>query len=245
MVWILLGIFIGIPTLILGGAAISVKIDEIKEKKEQENRAKAETDSIYNRILQANYRDKITDTKGAIKELPQMTFERWLTFYNTNPDNWDMKEFATHLEFPNQNSSSTKYDYLIPTYYKTTVHRGHDGRVREIKNTVGIPIFWSSPEEMVKFDHWYAHEYKQGKAAGYERKRDEALEQLAKYLQEDVNERRAQILRDYEKVVDQTQRVKVENSEITLDLNAPARDKSGEEEIAAIMDQLLATGGGH
>ena len=240
MVWILLGIFIGIPTLILGGAAISVKIDEIKEKKEQENKAKVETDSIYNRILQANYRDKITDTRGSIKELPQMTFERWLTFYNTNPDNWDMKEFATHLEFPNQNSSSTKYDYLIPTYYKTIVHKGHDGRVREIKNTVGIPVFWSSPDEMVKFDHWYVHEYKQGKAAGYERKRDESLEQLAKYLQEDINERRAQILRDYEKVVDQTQRVKVEGGNITLDLNAPVNERTVEERAH---DLLTATSG--
>ena len=240
MVWILLGIFIGIPTLILGGAAISVKIDEIKEKKEKENQAKAETDSIYNRILQANYRDKITDTRGSIKELPQMTFERWLIFYNTNPDNWDMKEFATHVEFPNQNSSSTKYDYLIPTYYKTTVHKGHDGRVREIKNTVGIPIFWSSSEEMVKFNHWYANEYKQGKAAGYERKRDEALEQLAKYLQEDVNERREQILRDYEKVVDQTQRVKIEGGNITLDLNSPVKERTVEERAH---DLLTATSG--
>ena len=71
------------------------------------------------------------------------------------------------------------------------------------------------------------------------------MEQLSKYLQEDIEERRAQILRDYEKVVDQTQRVKVEGSEITLDLNTPAQDKSGEEEIAAIMDKLLATSGGH
>lgn len=242
---ILLGIFIGIPALILGGAYISVKVGEARQEKEKNERAKIETDSIYNKILQANYRDNITDAKGSIKELPQMTFERWLTFYNTNPDNWDMKEFATHVEFPNQNSSSTRYDYLIPTYYKTTVHKGHDGRVREIKNVVGIPIFWSSPEEMVKFDHWYANEYKQGKAAGYERKRDEALEQLAKYLQEDIDERRAQILRDYEKAVDQTQRVKVEGSNITLDLNDPARDKSGEEEITAIMDKLLEVSGGH
>ena len=238
MVWILLGIFIGVPALILGSAFISVKIDEIKQKKQEEEELKAEVNDTYNKILQANYRDSFSDSKGAIKELPQMTFERWLTFYNTNPNNWDMKEFATHIEFPNTNSSSTKYDYLIPTYYKTTVHKGHDGKVREIKNTVGIPIFWSSPEEMVKFDNWFKNEYKRGNAAGYERKRDEALEQLAKYLQEDVNERRAQILKDYEKVVDQTQRVKVEGSEITLDLNSP---RSVEERANDLLNTLITS----
>ena len=239
MVWILLGIFIGVPALILGSAFISVKIDEIKQKKQEEEELKAEVNDTYNKILQANYRDSFSDSKGAIKELPQMTFERWLTFYNTNPDNWDMEKFTTHIEL-GRNSSATCYDYLIPTYYKTTVHKGHDGRVREVKNVVGIPIFWSSPEEMVKFDNWFKNEYKSGNAAGYERKRDEALEQLAQYLQEDINERRAQILKDYEKVVDQTQRVKVEGSEITLDLNAPAYTT---EDISKIMDRLLATSG--
>ncbi len=243
MGWILLSIFIGIPMLILGGAYISVKVEETQQEKEKEEKAKIETNEIYNKILQANYRDKITDTKGSIKELPQMTFDRWLIFYNTNPNNWDMEKFATHLEFPNQNSSSTKYDYLIPTYYKTTVHKGHDGKVREIKNTVGIPIFWSSPEEMVKFDYWFRNEYKQGKAAGYERKRDEALEQLAKYLQEDVNERRAQILRDYEKVVDQTQRVKVEDSNITLDLNTPVKERTVEERAHDLLNTWTTANG--
>ena len=237
MVWILLGIFIGVPALILGSAFISVKIDETKQKKQEEKELEAEVNNTYNKILQANYRDSFSDSKGSIKELPQMTFDRWLTFYNTNPDNWDMEKFTTHIEL-GRNSSGTSYDYLIPTYYKTTVHKGHDGRVREIKNVVGIPIFWSSPEEMVKFDNWFRNEYKKGNAAGYERKRDEAMEQLAKYLQEDVNERRAQILRDYEAIVDKTQQVKVEGSNITLDLNAPAHTT---EEINKIMDRLLTT----
>lgn len=218
MIWIILGIFVGIPSLILGGAWISATIDEINQKKEEDKEAEREVNDTYNKILQANYRDKITNTSGSIKELPQLTFDRWLTFYNTNPANWDMEKFATHLDL-GKYATTTSYDYLIPTYYKTTVH---NGRAREIENTIGIPIFWSSPEEMVKFDHWFKNEYSQGKAAGYELKRDEAMEQLAKYLQEDVNERRAQIMREYEKVVNETQRVKVENSNITLDLNCVA-----------------------
>lgn len=240
MAWILLGIFIGVPALILGSAFISVKIDEAKQKKQEEEDLKVKVNNTYNQILQANYRDSFSDSKGSIKELPQMTFERWLTFYNTNPDNWDMEKFTTHIEL-GRNASGTSYDYLIPTYYKTTVHKGHDGRAREIKNVVGIPIFWSSPEEMVKFDNWFRNEYKKGNAAGYERKRDEAMEQLAKYLQEDVNERRAQILRDYEKVVDQTQRVKVEGSNITLDLNTPVKERTVEERA----HDLLMVDGGH
>ena len=68
----------------------------------------------------------------------------------------------------------------------------------------------------------------------------ESRPKAAKYLQEDVNERRAQILKDYEKVVDQTQRVKVEGSDITLDLNTPAHSP---EDISKIMANLLATSG--
>ena len=82
MAWILLGIFIGVPALILGSAFISVKIDEAKQKKQEEEDLKAEVNNTYNQILQANYRDSFSDSKGSIKELPQMTFERWLTFYN-------------------------------------------------------------------------------------------------------------------------------------------------------------------
>lgn len=239
MVWILLGIFIGVPTLIIGSAFVSVKIDEAKQRKQEEKELEEEVNNTYNKILQANYRDSFSNSKGSIKELPQMTFDRWLTFYNTNPDNWDMEKFTTHIEL-GRNSSGTSYDYLIPTYYKTTVHKGHDGRVREVQNVVGIPIFWSSPEEMVKFDNWFKNEYKSGNAAGYERKRDASMEQLSKYLQEDIEERRAQILRDYEKIVDQTQQVKVENSKIVLDLNTPVH---ATEDISKIMDKLLATSG--
>jgi hypothetical protein len=237
MVWILLGIFIGVPALIIGSAFVSVKIDEAKQKKQEEEELEAEVNNTYNKILQANYRDSFSDSKGSIKELPQMTFERWLTFYNTNPDNWDMEKFTTHIEL-GRNSSGTSYDYLIPTYYKTTTHKDQYGRVREIKNVVGIPIFWSSPEEMVKFDNWFKNEYKSGNAAGYERKRDTSMEQLSKYLQEDIEERRAQILRDYEKVVDLTQQVKVENSNITLDLNSP---RTVEERANDLLNTLITS----
>jgi hypothetical protein len=216
MVWILLGIFIGVPALIIGSALVSVKIDEIKQKKQEEEELKAKVNNTYNKILQANYRDSFSDSKGSIKELPQMTFERWLTFYNTNPDNWDMEKFTTHIEL-GKNSSGTSYDYLIPTYYKTTVHKGHDGRVREIKNVVGIPIFWSSPEEMDKFDNWFQNEYKNGKAKVYENRRDASLAQLAEFLQEDVAERRRQLQAEYDRVVDDV-KVKVPDSNIELTL---------------------------
>lgn len=238
MVWILLGIFIGVPALILGSAFISVKIDETKQKKQEEEELKAEVNDTYNKILQSNYRDSFSNSKGSIKELPQMTFERWLTFYNTNPDNWDMEKFTTHIEFSKQNSSTTYYDHLIPTYYKTTTHKDQYGRVREVKNVVGIPIFWSSAEEMAKFDDWFRNEYKRGNAAGYERKRDASMEQLSKYLQEDIEERRAQILKDYEKVVDLTQQVKVEGSNITLDLNSL---RTAEERANDLLNTLITS----
>ena len=236
MIWIILGIFVGIPSLILGGAWVSATIDEINQKKENDKEVERKVNDTYNKILQANYRDSFSDSKGSVKELPQLTFDRWLTFYNTNPSNWDMEKFATHLDLGSR-STTTSYDYLIPTYYKTTVH---DGQGCKIENTVGIPIFWSSPEEMVKFDHWFKNEYKQGKAAGYELKRDEAMEQLAKYLQEDVDERRAQIMREYEKVVDETQRVKVENSNITLDLNCVA---TATQQTDKFLEMLNVAGG--
>ena len=38
MGWILLGIFVGIPALILGGAYISVKVDEAKQKNKKKSK---------------------------------------------------------------------------------------------------------------------------------------------------------------------------------------------------------------
>ena len=213
--WLLLGIFLGVPALILGGAAISVAIDEAKQKKREAERIQEEYQSLYEGILQSKYVDNEANIRGEIKELPQLTFERWLTFYNTNPENWDMTKFYTNI----QGRVASGYNYLVPTYYKITYHKGHNGRDRKVINKVGIPIFWKDANEMRKFDEWFRHEYKNGNAAIYERKRDENLEQLAKFLQEDVVERRRQLQEQYAQIVDDV-KIDVPNSNISLTLNS-------------------------
>ena len=203
---ILATIFIGVPALVFGIAFISAVIDTNNEKREAEERANNEYKSLYNKILQSRYSDAKADIEGEVKELPQVTFERWLSFYNASPAHWDMNKFYTKAS-----NIPDAYNYLLPTYYKTVYHPGVNKK--PTSKTIGIPVFWSSPEEMRKFNEWVKNEYNSGNAAGYARKRDENLEQLASYLQDDIEERRQQIQKDYAKIVDE---VEVANSNIKL-----------------------------
>jgi hypothetical protein len=204
---ILAGIFIGIPALVVGTclAVAKIKIKVEKQKKAQEEFDKYQ--EIYDNLLHSDYHDTETGIQGSVKELPQLTFARWLKFYNTSPENWDIDICATNIGHDKRNN------HYVPTYYKRTYHKGIDGRVRNLITSTAIPIFWTDAMEMYKFDQWVKEEYNEGKAAGFEHKRDESLGQLADFLQEDIEAHRKKIQEDYAKVVDS---VKVEGSNIEL-----------------------------
>ncbi len=201
---ILFSVFIGIPAILVGIAALTDKIQENQQEKNY-------TKQVYDEILNSQYYDNDAKIKGSIKDLPQLTFEKWLSFYNINPENWDMTKFSTVV------CNNHNLNYLVPTYYKVKMRYDKQGRAREVLSVTGIPIFWSSPEEMDKFDNWFQNEYKNGKAKVYENRRDASLAQLAEFLQEDVAERRRQLQAEYDRVVDDV-KVKVPDSNIELTL---------------------------
>ena len=212
---ILAGIFIGVPVIVFGLAFVSAIVETNSEKREAEERANTEYKNLYDKILQSKFFDEKAKIKGEIKELPQLTFEKWLTLYNASPEHWDMKDFFTKAS-----NIPDGYNYLIPTYYKTTYQKDSQGKDRKVISNIGIPIFWASANEMRKFDNWMKNEFKQGKASGYERMRDKSLEELTTYLQEDVKERREQLQRDYVKIVDE---VGVQDSNIKLVLQESSK----------------------
>ncbi len=209
--WWLLGIFFGVPALILGGAAISVTIEEAIKKKREAEHIQEQFKNLYNKILQSNYHDRLTGDQGQIKELPQLTFAKFLTFYNTNPENWDIEMCYTNV------TKDKRFNHFLPTYYKQQKHIDKKGKISYIA-TVGIPIFWSDPEEMQKFEEWLKGDYAVGNVAGYQRERDAKTLKLAEMLQEDVKERQKKIQEDYARIVDSVV-VPVPNSNIKLTLN--------------------------
>ena len=127
--------------------------------------------------------------KQRILDMPQLTFERWLTFYNTKPASWVIQKDESR-EFAN-----------IPYYQKTTQHEDKKGKMREF--TVFVPVFWKNAEEMKKYREWVENEYQSGNAAEFEQMRDHNMKILADYMQSDINERRAYAQAELDKMREQ------------------------------------------
>lgn len=109
-------------------------------------------------------------------EMPQLTFDRWLTFYNNKPECWviqkdEWKSFAD-----------------IPYYVKINEHEDRKGRIKRTFSFV--PTYWISPEEKQKYREWVETQYEYGKAQVYENARNAKLKELVGYIEEDINERR-------------------------------------------------------
>ena len=120
--------------------------------------------------------ESVHDAENAMKmrvlDMPQFTFERWLTLYNNKPEAWVIEK-KEYKHFAN-----------IPYYQKTTVHT--DKRGHEKESTTYLPIFWTSAAELQKYREWVEKEYQYGKAAEFERNREKNMKQLVGYIQEDL-----------------------------------------------------------
>lgn len=118
-------------------------------------------------------------------EMPQLTFDRWLTFYNNKPECWviqkdQWKSFAD-----------------IPYYVKINEHEDRKGRIKRTFSFV--PTYWISPEEKQKYRKWVETQYEYGKAQVYENARNVKLKELVGYIEEDINERRKVFEKELEK----------------------------------------------
>lgn len=130
--------------------------------------------------------------KQRILDMPQLTFERWLTFYNNKPEAWVIQKDENHI-YALAN---------IPYYQKTIHHENKRGHMKD--STVFVPTFWTNAEEMKKYRDWVETEYQSGKAAEFEQLRNKNMKILVDYMQEDIAAHRAIAEAELQKLREQT-----------------------------------------
>ena len=117
------------------------------------------------------------DRTQRVVDMPRLTFERWLTFYNLNPENWFIQT--------NTDIFSSLYSD-IPYYAK----------LNEDKKWIVLPIFWSNPEEMGKYRDWLENEYQCGDARIYQQRQEENYKKLVEMVENDIKERQNKVQQD-------------------------------------------------
>ena len=182
---IILGIIIAIPMW------ISHLLDKLVDKKDR----KKTLENSYKAYLSNENNYRIWHPKGSIVcklafpadktqrvvDMPRLTFERWLTFYNLNPENWIIQ---TDTDVYSSFYSSLYSD--IPYYAK----------LDEDKKWIVLPIFWSSPEEMGKFRDWLENVYQCGEARIHQQKQEENYKKLVEIVENDIKERQDKVQQD-------------------------------------------------
>ena len=155
---------------------------ERKARKEKEREEACERESqkieedrkkrFYKSVWNTNWRHNGEPIE--IRNIPQLSFEQWLTFYNSAPTNW-------HFRWGEWNDG-----YCIFPNYK--------------KGKTDIFIFWETPEDLDKFIQWQKNDYKAGNVAIFEETRNKQLAKLTKALQEDIKQRHEQAQKEIEEL---------------------------------------------
>ena len=185
MGWIILGILVGVT----GISLLPFIIGEIEDKKalnkwkkEEEEQKRREQEKKDN--LQARY-DKVWNAQWEqngkpvdIRNIPQLSFSQWLTFYNSAPERWNINLLQFQMSYYH-------HYCVMPEYIKGKTH---------------IDIFWETPEDLEAFLNWQTAEYKKGNAAIFENERNKQLAKLTKCLREDINERTKQTQKELEEL---------------------------------------------
>ena len=139
----------------------------------------------YNDMIDDNqWRDPITNKLVNIKEMPQLTLERFITLYSANPKSWHIDTY----------SNQSNQNYYIPYYFKKVG-----------KEVVIIPVFWESWAEMEKFMKWKENELKYGQEAGTQKIRDENMAKLAGYIADDIQVEREKFQKQLDKARNEIQ----------------------------------------
>ena len=121
-----------------------------------------------------------------VLDMPRLTFERWLTFYDNKPEAWIIQK--------NENK-----DYAdIPYYVREIPDNTYKNGIRPIF----LPIFWKTSRDMYKYRKWVEEKYQNGKASIYTNKQDENFKQLVTFIEEDIKAKRAQAEEELNKVRD-------------------------------------------
>lgn len=145
--------------------------EEAREREIQEDE-KDRKNLFYESVWNANWRQN--GKPMDIRNIPQLSFEQWLTFYNSSPSNW-------HFGWEEWNNR-----YCIFPNYK--------------KGKTDIDIFWETPDDLDKFIQWQRNDYKAGDAAIFEEARNKQLTKLTKALREDMKQRHEQAQKEIEEL---------------------------------------------
>lgn len=180
MVFLALSLIFGPPLLLAGWAIGSHLYNKKKMKPWRE---------AYNTLLHTrswapiySFGDGYTNISDARKTyeqdvmtMPQLTFERWKTFYDNKPECWVIQR------------DETRSWCNIPYYVKENVHKGPDGQ--EITNVTFLPTFWANPEDLKMYRDWVEEQYEHGNAKVFENERNAKLKQLSEFVRADLDER--------------------------------------------------------
>ena len=167
-------LIISIPIMIGSIHLIKDSIKIVKEKrhqKEEEVRLEKDKQWFYNKVWNANWENK--GEKIDIRNIPQLSFEQWLIFYNSAPEHWE-------INLKQCDYACTQF-CAIPNYKKGKIY---------------IDTFWETPEDLYKFMEWQKNEYQKGDAAIFENERAKRLSKLAKCLKEDIGEKNKQVQKE-------------------------------------------------
>lgn len=177
------------PFIVAGTMAV-INIFEIKrqqkkeerERKYQEEQAQAEK-AKKERLYKDVYYSTWTCNKEPleIRNIPRLSFEQWLTFYNSSPEHWRI----------NLN------EYSLPYYYN---HGNCCIFPNYIKGKVDINIVWETPDDLHKFIMWQRNEYKNGDAAIFEEERARQMSKLTKAIREDMKQRHNKAQKEIEEL---------------------------------------------
>ena len=170
-IFLLLPILTIVIPFIIGGICL-IK-DHIKTIKKDKAQSEEDKQWFYNKVWNGNWENE--GEKIDIRNIPQLSFEKWLIFYNAAPERWE-------IDLNQCNYSSTGFcGCAIPNYKK---------------GEIDIDTFWKTPEDLHKFMEWQNNEFQKGDVAIFENKRAERLSELAKCLQEDIAEKNKQVQKE-------------------------------------------------
>ena len=141
-----------------------------KEQAEEEDKQKEteEKQRFYNKVLHTEWTEK--GKPFDIRNVPRLTFDQWLTFYNISPEKWTFK-FNQLSDFKYGNCC------IFPEF---------------TKGKTDLCTFWETPEDLYQFIKWTQNEYQKGDAAVFENERNKRLSKLTKCLKEEIKQNTAE-----------------------------------------------------
>ena len=173
IIFLIFGLLAG-PLIPLGIGITHLIQDNIKTAKEkiqketEEQKEAEEKQRIYNKVLHTEWTEK--GKPFDIRNVPRLTFDQWLTFYNISPEKWTFK-FNQLSDFKYGNCC------IFPEF---------------TKGKTDLCTFWETPEDLHKFIKWTQNEYQKGDAAVFENERNKRLSKLTKCLKEEIKQNTAE-----------------------------------------------------